>query len=106
MRPIRKPTRLAGGGALIVLLLLLSPVSTLAQDRLRSMPGHERYERVGRANPTSVESGAHEGVRKEGGKALEHSRGGWSYRYELERRSERLGGEGADGGRGPRRLHA
>src|SRR5690625_4436089 len=57
MRPIRKPTRLAGGGALIVLLLLLSPVSTLAQDRLRSMPGHERYARVGRAIPTSVESG-------------------------------------------------
>lgn len=106
MRPIRKPTRLAGGGALIVLLLLLSPVSTLAQDRLRSMPGHERYERVGRAIPTSVESGALEVVWKEGGKALEYSRGGWIYRYELESRSERLVGEGAVGGRRPLRLAA
>lgn len=70
--------------ALIGSLLLgtLVPPS-LAQDRLKTMPGYEQYQKLSREIPGSFKSGAVQGVWKEGGKALEYRKDGKTWRYDF-----------------------
>src|SRR4051794_20965555 len=53
---------------------------TGAQDRLKSMPGYDQFERMSREIPTAIKSGALEATWREG--ALEYSRDGKHYRFE------------------------
>jgi len=54
-----------------------------AQDRLKSMPGYEQYQKVGREIQGSVKSGALQVAWKDGGKSFEFRRDGKTYRYDL-----------------------
>ncbi|MFN0122073.1 MAG: DPP IV N-terminal domain-containing protein [Blastocatellia bacterium] len=85
--------------------LLLFPAA--AQDRLRTMPGYEQYQRVSREIATAVKPGTLAAVWKDEGKALEFSRDGKLWRYEVATRqlSEAPAASGPNagaGGRGPR----
>jgi len=67
--------------ALAVLSATLRPVQ--AQDRLKSMPGYARHERVTRQMTNLYQSGALSVTWKDEGRALEYSRDGERHRYDL-----------------------
>jgi dipeptidyl-peptidase-4 len=58
-----------------------------AQDRLKSMPGYERYQRLSKEIPESVKLGALSVTWQDGGKALEFLRDGKRHRYDLATRT-------------------
>ena len=61
---------------------LAGPTSR-AQDRLKAVPGYERFKAVGDALPDAVKSGAVRGTWREGGRAFAFDRDGRSYSYDL-----------------------
>lgn len=75
-----------------------------AQDRLRSMPGYERYARMSALIPQAVRSGALQVTWVDSGRALEYTREGKRYRYVLAERRETEVAQAAPsgGGRGGR----
>src|SRR5262249_7509966 len=63
-----------------------------AQERLKSMPGSDQYEKMNKLIPGSVQSGALTVVWKDGGKAFEYAHGGSLYRYDIvERKAVEIG---------------
>jgi dipeptidyl-peptidase-4 len=68
---------------------LLGWVATaaLAQDRLKTMPGYERYQRMHQEIRDSVKMGSLSVTWKEGGQAFEYRKDGKRYRYEIATRS-------------------
>lgn len=87
--------------------LLVMAATSGAQDRLKSMPGYERYQKLSKEIPSSVRSGALTVTWKDGGKAFEYVREGKLYRYDVDaRRASELGpapaGGERPGGRGAR----
>lgn len=72
----------------VTALALLVAVGALtgtadAQDRLKSMPGYERYQRVGREIGSSVRSGALAVTWLDGGSAFQYTHDGKTYRYDI-----------------------
>ncbi|HEY3380698.1 MAG TPA: DPP IV N-terminal domain-containing protein [Vicinamibacterales bacterium] len=57
-----------------------------AQDRLKSMPGYERYQKMSKEIPSAFKSGAVTVTWKDGGAALEYPKDGKIYRYDLARK--------------------
>ncbi len=88
--------------SVLMVVLLLSPVDSLGQDRLKTMPGYEQYRKMSKAIPGSVKLGAVNVAWKDGGKALEYSRDGTNYRFSIaDNKEESLGsGRAAAGGKG------
>lgn len=54
-----------------------------AQDRLKSMPGYEQFQKVGQKIAGSVKPGGLQVVWKDGGKSFEFRRDGKLYRYDV-----------------------
>ena len=82
-----------------VAALLQTP--TAAQDRLKTLPGYERYERMSREIPGSVVSGALEATWQDDGRTFEYVRDGKRYRYDVAaRRATAIGPAPDKGGRG------
>ncbi|MBK9314248.1 MAG: DPP IV N-terminal domain-containing protein [Acidobacteria bacterium] len=54
-----------------------------AQDRLKSMPGYEQFQKVGQKIAGSVKPGVLQVVWKDGGKSFEFRRDGKLYRYDV-----------------------
>ncbi|HEX7020580.1 MAG TPA: DPP IV N-terminal domain-containing protein [Gemmatimonadaceae bacterium] len=82
--PVRRSSRslvLGWSGAAAAALALLSPLH--AQDRLKSMPGYEQYDRVGRQIAGSVTSGAIDVEWSEDGRSFDYAFGGKQYRYDV-----------------------
>ena len=76
---------------MLTLIWLASLVLTAtAQDRLKSMPGYERYERVTRGMTNVFTSGALNVTWRDGGKALEYQQGGQRFRYDIATRMATL----------------
>jgi dipeptidyl-peptidase-4 len=48
----------------------IAPTNTRAQDRLKTMPGYEQYQKMSREIPGSVKPGLLSVVWKDGGQAL------------------------------------
>jgi dipeptidyl-peptidase-4 len=71
---------------LILFVLAATAMAAAAQDRLRTMPGYDQYQRVAREIPGSVRSGALRVTWKEGGKAFEYRKEGKSFRYDVSTR--------------------
>jgi len=102
--------RAARGAALAVLAAAgtLSVVLT-AQDRLKTMPGFEQYQRMNKEMQGAVKSGALAISWKDGGKAFEYPRDGKVFRFDVTTKQTTEVGpvpappEGA-GGRGGRGL--
>jgi dipeptidyl-peptidase-4 len=63
-------------GLIATVALGLLPALLTAQDRLRSMPGYERYNRMASQINSSVRSGALSVTWIDSGKALEYTRDG------------------------------
>src|SRR5262245_20640235 len=74
--------RMRKSSVLTVLLMFWGAVA-LGQDRLKTMPGYEQYQRLRREIPTSVKSGALNATWTDDSKALEYSTDGKKYRFDL-----------------------
>ena len=61
--------------ALLVGVFALS-VGLVAQDRLKTMPGYEQYQRMSKEIPAAVKMGNLSVTWKDGGKALEYTKDG------------------------------
>src|SRR4051812_10584150 len=82
----------------------------LAQDRLKTMPGYERFERIGRESTNAFKSGALSVTWTNDGAAFDFPKDGTHFRYEIaEQRMTELpnpprDGNRAVGSRGSRRV--
>jgi dipeptidyl-peptidase 4 len=89
----------------VLLVLLSSPA--LAQDRLRTMPGYDRFQQVGLQIPGSVVSGAINAIWDEDGRAFRYQRDNRWFRYEVSSRQttpvDAPEGTDARGRQGPER---
>ncbi|MBM3989773.1 MAG: S9 family peptidase [Planctomycetes bacterium] len=100
-------------GTLVLAALLWVSSIARAQDRLKSMPGYERYQAAGRKAGSAWKSGALSVEWDASGKALSYRRDGKTLRYELgaaeavevpkEAREEQRGEAGARRGPAPER---
>lgn len=72
---------------LCLALLLAASESLLAQSRLRSMPGFERYERITKSSTNLLKSGALTVTWTNGGKAFDYRKDGKTFRYDIETRA-------------------
>jgi dipeptidyl-peptidase-4 len=73
--------------AVVLGLSGVAPTNTGAQDRLKTMPGYEQYQKVSGEIPGSVKSGALSVVWKDGGQAFEYRKDGKAYRYTIATRT-------------------
>jgi dipeptidyl-peptidase 4 len=73
---------LARTGVVVAAGAALLQVSIGAQDRLKSMPGYARYEKMAKEIPTAVKSGALSVTWKDG-QTFEYARAGKRYRYDV-----------------------
>lgn len=92
-------------------LLVAGTVPGIAQDRLKSMPGYEQYQKVSREIPGSVKLGTVSAMTwADSGKALEYARDGKRWRFDVATRqvseaaatttnANRAGGRGPERGR-------
>jgi dipeptidyl-peptidase 4 len=94
---MRASVRPAVRAALIVLLVQ----TAAAQDRLKTLPGYEQFQRVGVHVTSSVKSGALSGVWKDEGKAFEFVRDGHLFRYDIAARNLSDLGEASEEPRRP-----
>src|SRR6266542_4343407 len=65
----------------------VKPSATKAQDRLKTMPGYEQYQKMSGEIPGSVKSGALSVVWKDGGQVFEYRKDGKAYRYTIATRT-------------------
>ncbi|MEK6320905.1 MAG: DPP IV N-terminal domain-containing protein [Acidobacteriota bacterium] len=97
----------------IVVALLLAlgilPITSRGQDRLKTMPGYEQYQKMSKEIPGSVKLGSLAVKWQDGGKAFEYYKDGRTYRYDIATRvttdvgvappdAERPGGRRRTGG--------
>ncbi|MEW6211698.1 MAG: DPP IV N-terminal domain-containing protein [Acidobacteriota bacterium] len=92
----------------VAALLVISSVTSIAQDRLKTMPGYEQFQKMIREIPGSVKMGSLAVKWIEGGKAFEYRRNGKTFRYDITTRaaieSATATNDGADqNARGPGR---
>ena len=71
----------------LILALGAGPLTTRAQDRLKTMPGYDQYQKMSREIPGSVKLGSLSVKWQEGGKAFEYSKDGKAYRYDIATRA-------------------
>jgi dipeptidyl-peptidase-4 len=92
-----------------VAAILFAVLSADAQDRLKTMPGYDQYQKMSGKIPGSVKLGSLLVTWKDDGKAFEYTKDGKTYLYDLatkkaeETKGSAAGGRGAFGGRGPGR---
>jgi dipeptidyl-peptidase 4 len=86
---LREHPRVAG---LVLLAAWLLPTgSSLAQDRLKTMPGYDRFQKMSKEIPGAVKLGSLSVSWVEGGRAFEYQQEGKRYRYDVaERRASLL----------------
>ncbi len=65
-----------------IAILAATPLAA-AQDRLKTMPGYENYQKMSRQIPGSVKMGVVNGTWRDGGKALEYRKDGKTLRLDL-----------------------
>lgn len=62
--------------SLLICALVVGTLPAGAQDRLKSMPGYEQYQKMNREASTALKSGVLQVAWKDGGKALEYRKDG------------------------------
>ena len=95
-------------GKLLSVAVVLLPMTLGAQDRLKTMPGHDRFQRLSLALPTAVKPGSLAVTWKADGRTFEYARDGKLYRYDVAARQATAIGDapqppavrGGGGGRG------
>jgi dipeptidyl-peptidase-4 len=87
--------------SLALAALLLASVPVRAQDRLKTMPGYERYQRISRELPGAVKLGSITPAWKEDGRSFEYAFDGKRWRYDVAtRQASELPPGDAGSGRG------
>jgi dipeptidyl-peptidase-4 len=84
----------------------ISPLTSHAQDRLKTMPGYDRFQKMSKEIPGSVKLGTVSVKWQDGGKAFEYYKDGKAYRYDIATHATAEIGPApadAEGGRGGRR---
>jgi dipeptidyl-peptidase-4 len=71
----------------VAVLLVLPSVASIAQDRLKTMPGYEQYQRMSREIAGSVKMGSLAVKWVDGGKAFEYRKDGKTFRYDTTTRA-------------------
>ncbi|KAA3639377.1 MAG: S9 family peptidase [Bacteroidetes bacterium] len=73
---------------LALLVISLSTVNiSIAQDRLKEMPGYDQYKKVSPLIRSSIKSGQLKATWSEDGKSFEYYHDGHKYRYEVEKKN-------------------
>ncbi|MDI6845012.1 MAG: DPP IV N-terminal domain-containing protein [Candidatus Saccharicenans sp.] len=70
-------------GLVLVLELIIAPPGIFSQDRLKTYPNYDRYERISKEIRDAVKSGALRVTWKDDGEALEFNRDGKRWRFDL-----------------------
>ena len=89
---------------LFVAALAILPVALGAQDRLKTMPGYDQYQKMQKEIPTAIKSGSLAATWKDDGKTFEYAKDGKRYRFDVAtRQAVEIGTVPDDaGGRGGR----
>src|SRR5947207_9289918 len=79
-------------GAAVGLALSINLQPAWGQDRLKTMPGYEQYQKMSAQLPGAIKSGAVAVTWKDGGKSLEYQTNGKLFRYDIAaKKMEELG---------------
>src|SRR6478609_9740757 len=82
--------------------LVAATSALVAQDRLKSMPGYEQSQKLSAQIPTAIKSGALATTWTSDSRAIEYTRDGKRYRYDVasRRTTEATGAQDEGRGRG------
>ncbi|HKP13631.1 MAG TPA: DPP IV N-terminal domain-containing protein, partial [Blastocatellia bacterium] len=83
MRKMIGPLQRKAVAAALLFAFGLLPPAASAQDRLKTMPGYDQYQRMSKEIPGSVKPGALAVKWQDGGKALTYQKDGKTYRYDI-----------------------
>ena len=86
----------------LLISLGLSPITSRAQDRLKTMPGYDQYQKMSKEIPGSVKLGTVNVKWQDGGKSFDYYKDGKTYRYDIASRATAETGPApadAEGGR-------
>ncbi|MEO8074818.1 MAG: DPP IV N-terminal domain-containing protein [Acidobacteriota bacterium] len=99
----RTPSRLVQAGLSLAVAAGVFHVTARAQDRLKSMPGYEQYQKMSREIPSAIKPGTVSGEWKDA-RTFEYAKEGKIYRYSVTTNAATPAGAAAfePGGRGPR----
>ena len=95
-----------GTAVALAIALGILPLTSRAQDRLKTMPGYDRYQKVSKEIPGSVKLGALTVKWQDDGKAFDYYKDGKTYHYDIATRATTEAGTApaeAEGGRMGRR---
>jgi dipeptidyl-peptidase-4 len=72
-------------GAVVVMILApgILPITSRAQDRLKTMPGYDRYEKISKEIPGSVKLGTLNVKWQDGGKSFDYYKDGKTFHYDI-----------------------
>jgi dipeptidyl-peptidase-4 len=93
----------------LVFALGIASITSSAQDRLKTMPGYEQYQKTGKEIPASIKAGALSVKWKDGGKAFEYQKDGKIILYTIASRTATEMGQAiadVESGRGGGRRRA
>src|SRR5215475_11404999 len=90
---MKKRTSIVSSNVPVIMLAVVlglsgvAPTNTGAQDRLKTMPGYEQYQKMSGEIPGSVKSGALSVVWKDVEQEFEYRKDGKAYRYTIATRT-------------------
>jgi dipeptidyl-peptidase-4 len=67
----------------LIIAIGVFPITSRAQDRLKTMPGYDRYEKMSKDIPGSVKGGSLSVKWQDGGKSFNYYKDGKSYHYDI-----------------------
>jgi dipeptidyl-peptidase 4 len=74
--------------AFALLLLLMTATISVAQDRLKQMPGYDQYKKISPQIRTSIKSGELQSITwKEDGSSFEYIQGGKKFQYNIQQKN-------------------
>ncbi len=68
---------------ILIFAFVLVAIQASAQDRLKTMPGYEQYQKITREMASAVRPGALQVTWKDDGKAFEYRKDGKAFRYDI-----------------------
>lgn len=82
---MKNKTALILNSGVVALMMVLSvlPVTSRAQDRLKTMPGYDQYQRISKEIPGSVKLGALIVKWRDDGKSFDYYKDGKTYHYDI-----------------------
>src|SRR5215510_7642017 len=73
--------------AILAMAFSILPITSRAQDRLKTMPGYDQFQKISKEIPGSVKLGTASVKWQDGGKAFDYYRDGKAYHYDIATRA-------------------